>query len=41
MNSVSERLMRSCLSIVIVIGIFLGILLIAGLVVFGTQLAGL
>jgi hypothetical protein len=40
MNSGTERFLRSCLSIIIVIAIFLGILLISGLVVFGTQLAG-
>ncbi len=41
MQSPSERILRSCLSIVIVMGIFLGILIVVGIVIFSTQLAGL
>ncbi len=41
MQSLSERLLRSCLAIIVVMGVFLTILIIAGAVIFGTQLAGL
>jgi len=41
MDNNSERLLRSCLAIIIVMGIFLGVVFIIGMVVFGTHLAGL
>ncbi len=41
MSEPLQRLLKSCLAMAIVVGIFLVILFIVGVVVFGTQLGGL